>query len=267
MIKNFLTLLALTMICGSTFAQDAPAEKTATALYNEGLAFVKEKQYEAGLPLLLQALEKGEAEENEQVVKLAKKNASVATYKVGTVQRKAGKLDEALATFQKGIEMMPEKPLNHSGVAAVLNKQGKNKEAMLKYLEAVELAQKANKSKQVKQFTKKAGNIVGKCYTGKDYDKAIEFGKEFLAKAKSASVNYYVSRSLGKKESYADALKYAQAAIDLAGDAKQDKYFVAKAKALEGSGDNAGAVEAYKMVTGDKYLKMATQKIEALSGK
>ena len=63
---------------GMVFAMNAQ-EKTAAGLYNEGLALLKEKNYADGLVILEEALVKAEADENEKVIKLSKKNVSVAT--------------------------------------------------------------------------------------------------------------------------------------------------------------------------------------------
>ena len=86
-----------------TQAQDGA---TAASLYNDALAKLKAKDYGAALPLFEQAIEKADpaVETDAKVVQLAKRNGAIAAYYVGNDLRKDDKNEEALATYDKGIE-------------------------------------------------------------------------------------------------------------------------------------------------------------------
>ena len=264
-IKIRTTVMMLFMMAFA-FAVSAQ-EKSAASLYNEGLAFLKEKNYEAGLPLMEQALAKAETDANEKVINLAKKNGSVAAYNVGNTKRKAGDHDGAMAMYEKGITLNPENPSNYSGKAATLEAKGNKVDAVSAYLVAAEKQEAKGKADRAQKIVKKAQNTVGRMYTGKNYDDAVAAGKAFLALKPSAEVNYYVARSLTEKGMNEDAATYADQAITLAGDTVDDKYYVAKAVILENLSKPAEAIEMYKMVTGEKYKKQAEYKIQTLGSK
>ena len=260
--RSILVLLIAFLSTNLILAQDAPS---AASLYNDGFAMLKEKKYEEGLPLIEQALEKAKADQDQKIIDLAKKNGAVAAYNVGNNLRKANKLDEALTYFKKGHEWNPDKSNNISGIAMIYEAQGDKVNAMLTYLESAEIAKAASKKERALKFSKKAQNIVGKFYTGEEYDKAIEAGKAYLEKDNmSDDVHYYLSRSYSEKSQFDEALSHAEEAIKIAGDKTEDKYYVAKGLALEGKDDKIAAIEAYSMVTGEKYKALAESKIANL---
>jgi len=75
-----LAILALGLFTNSLVAQTA----TAASLYNKGLASLKAKDYETGYPQIMEALKAAEAEGNEKVATLAKKNGAKAAYNLGS---------------------------------------------------------------------------------------------------------------------------------------------------------------------------------------
>lgn len=262
MIKRILgTMVLFAFLAIQSNAQD----KTATATYNVGLNLLKAKDYAAGLPLLEEALTKAEAEGNEKVIKLAKKNGAKATYNLGNAKKKAGANDEAIALFEKGIAFAPDYASNYRGLAAALEAKGEKIKAIEQYIESGNRTK--DEAKAAKIF-KKAQNMVGKIYQAKEYSKAIEAGQAFLAKKKdNAEVNYYICRAITESEVNEEAIKHIDEAITLSGASVDDKYYVAKAKAYEKMSKNAEAVEAYKLVTGEKYKEQAEYKIKTLGGK
>ena len=249
---------------GMVFAMNAQ-EKTAAGLYNEGLALLKEKNYADGLVILEEALVKAEADENEKVIKLSKKNGSVAAANLGNAKRKEGAMDEAMAYYEKGLEMNPENPSNYRGIAMVLDKQGDKLKAIEQYLIAADKRIAQEKMDKAKKIYKKTKSIVGKLYTSKKYDDAVAAAALHLEKDPSnPDVHYYASRANTELGNFDAALDHADQAISNAGDEVEDKFYIAKAKALVGKGDKAGAIEAYKMVTGDKYKESAQYQISQL---
>lgn len=259
-------IMMMVVIFGMVFTMTAQ-EKTAAGLYNEGMAMLKEKNYQGGLSALEEALAKAEVDENVKVVKLSKKNGSVAAANVGNTRRKAGQLDEAMTFYEKGVELNPENASNYRGMAMVYSKKGEKVKAVETFLLAADKRIAQEKPKKAKKIYKQTKSIIGKLYTSKEYDLAIEAGNMHIAKdANNAAVHYYMSRSYTEKGDFTNALKSADLAITNGGDAVEDKYYIAKAKALEGSGDKSGAIAAYKKVTGDKYRESAEFQIKKLQG-
>lgn len=261
--KPIVLLIALFMGF-STIAQD---EKTAAGLYNEGLALLKAKDYAGGLPILEAALEKATADEDEKIIGLAKKNGAIAASNLGNAKKKAGAHDEAIALYNKGIEWRPEYASNYRGLASVTEAKGDVINAIKQYITAGDKYTASKKAKNATKLYKKARNMVGKIYQSKDYPKAIEAGKAFLAARDNAEVAYYICRANTESIANEEAITYADKAITLSGATVDDKYYVAKAKAYEKMGKNAEAIEAYKLVTGEKYKAQAEGKIKLLGTK
>lgn len=264
MIKTITFLFAFCLLTGISVAQD---DKSAPALYNEGLALLKAKDYEAGILILESAISKATEEENDQVIELSKKNGAKAAYNLGNAKKKADALDEAIALYTRGIEWAPDYPSNYKGLAAVIEEKGDDVEAIKMYIQAGDKTAESGKPGKAKKLYKKASNMVGKIYTNKDYPNAILAGKAFLELRESAEVYYYVCRSITESDATEDAVAYADKAISLSGDKVDDKYYVAKAKAFEKLSKNEEAIEAYKLVTGEKYKPQAEYKIKELGGK
>lgn len=257
----FMTLGLLTNVS----AQDA----TAASLYNKGLASLKAKDYETGYPQIEEALKAAEAEGNEKVVTLAKKNGAKAAYNLGAAKRKAKAYDEALTLFERGIELNPNYSSNYMGKAQALNGKGEKTAAVKAYIAAADLAEKSGKSERAVQLIKKAGSIVGKLYTGKDYAKAIEAGKAHLELKETHKVHYYLGQSFSKSKDNANAATHLAKAVEMAeasGSAAPDKYYWAQGNVLEVTGKKADALAAYKKITGEKYKANADFKVKELEG-
>ena len=262
--KISVLVLGFVLISGTINAQE---EKSAAKLYNEGLAFLKAKDYAAGLPLLEQALEKATADGNEKVIKVSKKNGARAAYNLGNAKKKEGAHDEAIELYNKGIAWSPDYPANYKGLAAATEAKGEKLEAIKMYITAGDKTTEGGKAEKAAKLYKKAQNMVGKIYQGKDYESAITAGKAFLEMRDNAEVCYYVCRAITESTPTEEAITYADKAIELSGEEVNDKYYVAKAKAYEKLSKNADAIEAYKLVTGEKYKPQAEYKIKELGGK
>lgn len=259
--RKSITFLFALLLSASTFAQD---EKSAAALYNEALALIKAKDYEGGLPILESALAKATEDNNEQIIGLAKKNGAKSTANFGNAKLKSGALDEAGELFEKGITWAPDYAGNYRGLAAVTEKQGNTIEAIKQYIMAGDKTKMGKKPEKAVKLYKKARIMVGKIYQSEEYAQTIEAGKAYLEMHDDAEVAYYVCRANTKSVADDEAITFADKAIALSGDEVDDKYYVAKAKAYEKMGKNAEAIEAYKLVTGDKYKAQAEGKIKLL---
>lgn len=256
----------LALLIGFSFSLSAQ-EASAASLYNKGYASLKAKDYETGYPQIEEALKAAEAEGNEKVINLAKKNGAKAAYYVGSAKRKAKAYDEAITLFKRGMELNPEYSSNYMGLAQAYNSQGKKVEAVESYLAAAELSEKAGKADRAAQLVKKASSIVGKLYTAKDYAKAIEAGKAHLAKKETAAAHYYVAKSYDKQKDSANASTHINKAVEMAeagGEAAADKYYWAQGNILEAVSKKADALAAYKKITGEKYKANAEYRIGEL---
>lgn len=262
--KSLSFIFGFCLLVGTISGQDA---KSAAALYNEGLAFLKAKDYEAGLPILETALATATEEGNDKVIGLAKKNGSKAAYNLGNAKKKSGAHDEAIALYNKGIEWSPDYASNYKGLAAATEAKGDKVEAIKMYITAGDKTTASGKAAKAKKLYKKARNMVGKIYTGKDYPNAIIAGKAFMEMREDAEVCYYLCRAITESTATEEAVTYADKAIALSGDEVDDKYYVAKAKAYEKLNKNAEAIAAYKLVSGEKYKPQAEFKIKELGGK
>lgn len=256
--------LSLTMMT----AQDAEKKVTATGTYNEALALLKEKNYDEGLPLMKQAVDLAMTEENEKVLKLAKKNAAKASYSLGKAKYKEKAYDEALKLYNEGMEFDSTNTSNIAGIGAVYKKQGKNLEATDYLVQAAKMNMEAGKDKKVASALKTLNVMAGKAYTGDKFEEAIAIGEKALMIKDHASIAYYVSRAHLETGNNDKALEYANKAVEVGTteEAVEDKYYIAQAKAYEALGNKADAIASYEKVTGEKYLEQAKYQITKLKG-
>lgn len=256
----------LALLIGFSFSLSAQSA-SAASLYNKGLASLKAKDYENGYPQIEEALKAAEAEGNEKVIGLAKKNGAKAAYNLASAKRKAKAYDEAITLYRRGMELSPNYSSNYMGLAQALNGQGKKVEAVEAYLAAAELSEKAGKADRAAQLVKKASSIVGKLYSAKKYPMAIEAGKAHLAKKETAAAHYYLAKSYDKQKDSANASVHINKAVEMAeagGATAADKYYWAQGNILEAVSQKADALAAYKKITGEKYKANAEYRIGEL---
>ena len=246
--------LCIVVSTHSALAQDA----TAAGTYNEGLALLKSKDYENGLVKMEEALALAEADENEQIIGLAKKNGAVAAYNLGNTKRKAGDHEGAIALYNKGIGMNPSYSSNYEGIGRSQEAQGEKLEAVKSFVMAAQKATEEGKEDRAKSRYKKAQVLIGKTYVGKDYDTALAMAQAFNESGEAnPEVYYYMSRALGAQSNYGEAIPAMRKAVELKGDSVPDKYTFYLAEQLEKTGANAEAAALYKTITDEKYKKQA----------
>jgi len=270
--KNSLTfkrlLVLFSFIFGGLLLVNAQ-EKKAASKYNEGLAKLKEKDYATGFPLMEEALKFAEEEGNEKVVSLAKKNGAKAAYNLGSSKRKEKAYDEALTLFERGIELNPAYTSNYMGKAQALDGKGEKVGAVQAYIAAADLSAEAGKADRSGQLLKRAESIIGKLYSGKKYDLAIEAGKAHLALRESKNVHYYMAKSFEKQKNTPAALEHITKAVEMAEAAEgpvADKFYWAQGNILEASNKKTEALSAYKKISGEKYKANADYRIRELGG-
>jgi tetratricopeptide (TPR) repeat protein len=259
-------VLALSMIVSQVNAQDS---SSATSLYNDGLALIKEKKYEEGYPMLQQAIETADTttESGQKVIKLAKRNAAIAAYYVGNKQRKGKAYEDAIATYTNGIDYAPGFYANYIGLAQAFEGKGDVEAAIGAYLEASTTCKKAKKEEKAVKMLSKAENIVAVAWGDKNWANTAAYATAYLAgKEDNAEVEYYLAYAMKEQAKTDEAIAHIDKAIALSGDEVDDKYYMVKAEALEKAGKNAEAIAAYEMIKGAKYSERAAYKIKELGG-
>src|SRR5680860_20173 len=176
--KLFSMVVFATMIF--TMPAISQDDASAASLYNDGVAALKAKDRVKALDLFEQALAKADPEEDKNIISLANQNGAIAAYYAGQAARKADKVDEALAYYEKGIKMNPGFYINYVGKAMAMNDKGNDKEAMNAFIMGSQMAEKDKKADKAADMMDKATTFISKAYTSDDWDKTIEFGNAYL---------------------------------------------------------------------------------------
>jgi len=258
-------LVAVGLAFGLVTTVHAQEEVSAASLYNEGLEFLKAKNYEEALPLMEKAIEVADPEADAKVVQLAKRNGAIAAYKVGSDLRKEKDFAAALKAFDTGIDYAPGFYANYIGRAQSLEDTGETVEALKAYLMAAEVSEKGKKADKAEQMYAKAENMVAVTYGDKKWDETKALASAFLETSETPDVHYYMAAALKGSGDTAKAIEHAQKAIESA-DGDKSKYLMVLAESYEQAGQKNQAVDAYKQVTDSKYAERAKFKVNELSG-
>jgi tetratricopeptide (TPR) repeat protein len=246
-------------------AEDQPA--SAVSLYNDGLTKLKDKDYTAALPLMVEAIAAADttSETDQKVIGLAQRNGAIAAYYVGTDQRKEEKIADAIETFKMGIEYNPTFYANFIGLAQALDDNGDKVEAVTAYLKAAEVCAQSDKTAdKVESMETKAMNTVIRLYVDKDMDQTLAAADAFLAMKESADIYAYKARALQGKGQSQEALAAAEKALATLGEGDNaDMLYFAKGEIHEALGQKDDAIAAYQKA-GGKYADSAKYKISEL---
>lgn len=272
MAKFKIIYTTLLLFLGISTVLSAQEEASAASLYNEALEMVKAKDYAGAFPLLMQALEiaNPEDETDAKVIDLTKKNGTRVAYSLGTDARKGKDYEKALEYYDKGIEWSETYYANYLGRAQALEGMDKDKEAMEAYLTAANLAAEGGSSDQTDKIYTKAANFVAKAYGAKKYDDAIALADAHnQLKSDVHDVYYYLGSSLLEKGDAAKALAELDKAIEMAGEGNEElsKYFYKKGQCHEKLGQKENAIAAYGQVTDAKYKEAADYQITQLNNR
>ncbi len=263
-IVTLLTAMLLVLPLGQyALAQE---EASAASLYNDAVAKLKAKEYEAALDLMGQALEIADPESDAQVIKLAKANGARAAYAVGTKNRQGEDYEAALAAYDTGIEYDPGFYANYRGRAQALESSGAVAESVKAYYKASEVAKAAGEADRADSYASKAENIVAVAYGDKAWDDVLAYGNAYLEVAESPDVHYYLSYALKESGNPSSGLEHVDKALEMGGSTDDGKYLYAKGEILEDLGQTDAAVGIYKQITSGKYAERAEYKVNTLSG-
>ncbi len=272
MLKQILFAGALALFGAVTGvqAQEAAAEASAASLYNDGLAKAKAGEYESALDLMEQALEKADTtvETDVKVIRLAQVNGGRAAYALGLKLQKAGKTDEALAIYERGVAINPDYYANYRGQAEMLEAKGQLTDAVATYIKAGGIAEKSEKdADKAAPLFSKAENMVAVAWGEKKWNDVKAMAQAYVDNdQESADVHYYRAAALKETGDTAEAIKAVDRAIEMAGTNDASKYYMLKGQTLEAMGQNDAAVNAYKKVTDAKYSERAQYKVKELGG-
>ncbi|PHN01546.1 hypothetical protein [Flavilitoribacter nigricans] len=248
----------------SETAETAPS---AVSLYNEGLEKLKAKEFEAALPLLVDAIAAADttSETDVKVIGLAQRNGAIAAYYVGTGQRKAEELEKAIETYQLGIEYNPDFYANHIGLAQALDDNEQKVEAVSAYMKAAEVCNMSEKTKdKVESMENKATNTVIRLFLDDKVDETLAAAEAFLALKETSDVLTYKAKALAAKGDNSGALAAADKAVAMVSEAaNKDLVYFTKGEIHQALGQNDAAIESYKMA-GGKYADAAQYKISEL---
>lgn len=248
-------------------AEATEAAPTAVSLYNDGLTKLKAKEYDAALPLLVDAIAAADttSETDLKVIGLAKRNGSIAAYYLGTSQRKADQMDEAIETYQLGIDYNPDFYANHIGLAQALDDKGDKVKAVGAYMAAAKVCDMSDKTKdKVESMETKATNTVIRLFLDEQVDETLEAAEAYLAIKESPDVLTYKAKALAAKGNNDGALTAIGKAADMADQAaNKDLVYFTKGEIHQALGQSSDAIASYKMA-GGKYADAAKYKITEL---
>jgi tetratricopeptide (TPR) repeat protein len=265
--KLLSTLTLLVAFSTTMIAQDA----SAASLYNDGLAKMKAKDFDAALPLFDQALAAVDStsETDMKVKQLAGRNGAIAAYYVGNAARKAEDFEKALEAYETGISMNETFYANYVGRAQTLDGMGDDVKAVTAFINAAMMAEKSPKNaSKADQFYSKAESFAGIAYGKGEYDKAIELAQAFLEKKETADAYYYLAASQFKNGAASDAIPNATKASEMAVEMEVEdagKYHMMQGEIHEALGQTGDAIAAYQKISGGKYAERAKYKIDQLN--
>ncbi len=154
--KTLFPLLLFCLMSIVVTAQEAAAvaqDATAASHYNEGLTALKAKEYAKGYELMLKAIEMADPEEDKQVLQLAKTNGARAAYYAGNAAAKGGDMEDALAKFEKGLELNPQAHTCAYGKGKALYDKEMYGEAIDAYLMAASIAKEAGAADKEQSYS------------------------------------------------------------------------------------------------------------------
>lgn len=272
--KYFLNLFFVGILCfGAVYAvtgQDTPpasTEANATALYNEGLAALKEKNYKSGFTILESAYEKAKMENNEEVLGLSKKNLIFAAYNYGEELIKGKNSKEAITVYQKGLAIDATSSLMHQGIGKAKEEMGDAEGAAASYMASLDAAKVEKDDKKVSAAQTRVKNLLIKQLQAKAFAKVIKIGTDYLAVDNNSSITYLVGKAYADKGDNTNGIKYLLETVELsnkAGEKIDDKVYYGLGVAYDAKKDAKNAIKYLGMVTDPKYKASANAIITKL---
>lgn len=238
-----------------------------SAYYKNGLVNYKGRKYDVAIANLEKSLvlskEQGNTEmQNKTITYIAKVRSTK-----GNSLLKAGKLDEAFAEYEMGLEIKPNCVNSFYGKGLVYKEKGDLDNMMVNMDEAIKYGAENPKAAKTVAKAKKAASKALVNEAAREIQK--EHGKQaatfindsFKYAPGDANTYYYLTIANNKSKQYVAAVTAANKALELEEGDKSNIYFEL-GKALSGKGDTGGACGAFKKVTGGDNADAAKYQIE-----
>ena len=224
------------------------------AYYKNGLTNYKGRKYDAAIANLEKSLvlskEQGNTDMSNKTITYIAKVRSTK----GNSLIKKGKLDEAFAEYEMGLEIKPNCVNAFYGKGLVYKEKGDLAKMMVNMDEAIKFGAENPKAAKTVAKAKKAASKALVNEAAREIQK--EHGKEaivyindsFKYSAGNADTYYYLTIAYNKTKAYSKASESANTALGMKEGDTSDIYFEL-GQALSGSGNTSGACAAYKKVT------------------
>lgn len=244
------------------------ADKAAAEKYNEGLALLKEKNYEAALITFLETKQIADAAGDKGTAGKAENYAYRLCYNVGVGEIKKGDLDKALEFFEEGISMEPSYYKNYKGRATVYKAQGQEEAAMAAYIKTAEVAAESGELEERSKALSQAEGFVAKAVQAEDFRKVVKTGTAYLQFSETANVHYYLAHAYNQLGDYQDALKHAEHALELdqGSRASKAKIHFEQGEAYKNIGQFQEAMQAYSNAAYGDFKQRAEHELEVIGG-
>jgi predicted Zn-dependent protease len=258
-------------ISSVTFAQDAPAaatEKSAIALYNEGVNALKAQDFKTGFTTLETAFKKAMSENNTEVLGLAKKNAVSAAFNYGNELVKNKMAKDAIGIYERGMAIDSAFSLFNQGIGRAKEETGDIDGAAKSYFAFFDAAKAENDTKKMDDAKGRFRNMLLKQLNAKAYARVIKIGSEYMAKDKNSEITYLVGKAYADKGDPTNGIKYLLESVAQAtegGGKADDKVNYALGLAYEAKKDNKNAIKYYSIITDAKYKAAAQSSITRLN--
>lgn len=261
-------LALLITVAGLTQSIAQTPDKDAAEKYNDGLALLKQKNYEKALNVFLEAEKLANTAGDKNTAAKANSYAYRLCYNVGVGYHKDGNEAKALEYFDKGIELEPSYYKNYKGKAAVYKSQGNEEAAMETYIKTGEVATAAGELEERAKARAQAEGFVAKAVQDKNWQKVIKNGNIFLQYLETADVHYYMSHAYNQLGEYQKALDHADKALALetGSRAAKAKIYFEKAEAHKNLAQYQLALQSYSDAAYGDFKQRAEHEIEVLAG-
>lgn len=248
MLRNvaLLSVLALLIMALPSFAQ---SNNDAKKLFNEGNAMLKAGDFEGAIGKYDAALK---IEKHEYYY-----------YQRGLAQKKARKMDEALASFQSAVQTNPKWAVGYVALAGAHFGKGDYANAILEYEKALKENPTLGQAKKglAAAQTAQAQSVLGEGQA----NEAIELCQKAIANDEKYDKAYLIlAQAYNKNGAYDDAIKAAQNAIKYTKGSKGAAYFE-MGLAYRNQGNTAKAKEAFTSAKKDPaYARNADYELKML---
>lgn len=283
-VSKYITRICMLALLITGFSIDAAVAQDDDQQYKKDFNAAREaaqaKDYNAAYDLFAKAAEGAVAQGDEGVQASALKVLAQLDNARGNQALKAERCDDALAHFDKGIEHFPTNSRNYANRADAIMCQGNTEEALAAYQRAMQVAESQSdtkignyaEAKVRRHFLKGVADLLGGNPGASQADQVIGIINDMQSYVELESKEfYYMAVAYNIKREYTQGAMMSDQALETGGSRisrrdRSDINFV-KGEALMNSGESAGAVEAFKLVTTGSFRPNAEHNLCELGEK